>query len=98
MSPEQARGVAVDARSDIYAMGVTLYQLVTGQLPFKGDLKAILAQKISGDPPPINLIEENAPAELVKIIRKMISSEPIDRPQTMKEVGQAMESIIKSRV
>jgi len=98
MSPEQARGDAIDARSDIYAMGVTLYQLVTGRLPFEGDLKTLIAQKIAGHQPSMEHLEKQVPEDLALIIKKMMEADPDNRPATMKAVGQALDSICRTEV
>jgi len=93
MSPEQARGEAADGRADIYALGVTLYQLITGDLPFAGDVKSILAQKIAGSPPSLSLLENQTSSSLASLVRKMMASDPAGRPASMNEVGQSLRSI-----
>jgi serine/threonine-protein kinase len=94
MSPEQCHGKAVDHRTDIYAMGVMLYQLYSGRLPFQGETFAeILAKQIVDTPEPPSK-HAQIPAELDRLIVKCLAKDPAQRPQTAKELGQALGSIL----
>jgi hypothetical protein len=94
MSPEQCHGKAVDHRTDIYAMGVMLYQLYSGRLPFSGETFAeILAKQIIDTPPPPSTYAQ-IPAELDKLIMKCLAKDPAGRPQSAKELGQLLGSIL----
>jgi serine/threonine-protein kinase len=93
MSPEQCHGKAVDHRTDIYAMGVMLYQLYSGRLPFQGETFAeILAKQIVDTPEPPSKFAQ-MPAELDKLIMRCLAKDPAGRPQTAKELGQSLSSI-----
>jgi serine/threonine-protein kinase len=93
MSPEQCHGKAVDHRTDIYAMGVILYQLYSGRLPFQGETFAeILAKQIIDTPEPPSK-HAQMPPELDKLIMRCLAKDPAGRPQTAKELGQALSSI-----
>src|SRR5882672_2076675 len=82
MSPEQCHGKAVDHRTDVYAMGVMLYQLYSGRLPFQGDTFAeILAKQIVDAPEPPSK-HARIPPELDKIIMRCLSKDPAGRPQS----------------
>jgi serine/threonine protein kinase/Tfp pilus assembly protein PilF len=83
MSPEQAQGVTVDARSDLFAVGVILYECITGRRPFSGKTdREILAQVIHFNPPPPSQFNPNLPPELNGIVLKALAKEPDARYQS----------------
>lgn len=90
MSPEQAGGHPVDQRSDIYAMGVIMYEMASGKVPFDGDTPlAILQQHLTKSPQPLRISEEtrlNIPEDLEKIIFKCLEKHPQNRYQNMGEL------------
>lgn len=86
-SPEQAQGLPVDPRSDLYSLGVVLYELVTGRAPFAGDTPLAIAYKHVQDAPepPSNLIS-NLPVGLEAIIMKLLSKRPDDRYRSAEDL------------
>jgi len=85
MSPEQARGGPIDSRSDLYAVGVILYQLTTGVLPFESDSAVGFATKhLTAEPPPPSRRRPDARISpgLERIVLKALAKDPNDRPQT----------------
>ncbi len=96
MSPEQANGAEVDARSDIYAVGVMLYELSTGQLPFDADnFMAILTQHMYKDPTPPSEIEGLAPLTpgLEEVILKCLAKAPAERYQNLVELKSDLRGV-----
>ncbi len=98
MSPEQARGDIADERSDIWSFGIVLYELLTGELPFKGAYEqSILYSVINEDPEPVSQLRQNISTTLQKIVTKCLNKNPDQRYLSFSEViSELQKKDIKS--
>ncbi|MBI2428502.1 MAG: serine/threonine-protein kinase [Ignavibacteriales bacterium] len=94
MSPEQVQGFNVDHRTDIFSFGVLLYELLSGQSPFKGMHEtAIIYEIVNVDPEPISIVKPDLPPDLDAILLECLAKEPDERYQSAKEIVKDLRKL-----
>ena len=94
MSPEQAEGKPVDSRSDVFSLGVVIFEMATSQRPFKGDTQVSLLSSIIKDTPSsLTDLKADLPRDLARIVRRCLSKDPEDRYQTAKDLRNDLRAL-----
>ena len=94
MSPEQTRGAKVDARSDVFSLGVVMFQMLTGERPFHGDTAVDLISSILRDrPASITDLRADLPPDLARVLRRCLEKDPRDRYQTSRDVYNELKEL-----
>jgi serine/threonine protein kinase/tetratricopeptide (TPR) repeat protein len=94
MSPEQARGLKLDHRTDIFSLGVMLYELLTGHRPFEGETGSdVLAAILKSDPLPVSQLNSSVPPQLEQIVSRMLDKNPDSRYSSTAELRAELKSL-----
>src|SRR5205814_8883572 len=100
MSPEQLRGKTLDARTDIYSLGLLVFEMLTGKLPFQGRTQQeMMIARLRNDPTPLRKIRPdlNLPESVERVINKALERNPDDRYQSTIEFADAFEAAARNR-
>jgi serine/threonine-protein kinase len=98
MPPEQVKAQGVDARSDVYALGATLYEALSGRPPFDGDtVLAVMAQVLRAEPPPLRTLRHELPKALTDIVAVAMAKDSADRYQSAAELAADLERFRDNR-
>jgi eukaryotic-like serine/threonine-protein kinase len=94
MSPEQARGEVLDARSDLFGLGILLYEMVTGHVPFRGTTSALVFVQLLGHPPePLRELNADIPKDFERIILKLLAKDRLSRYQSASDALEALRGV-----
>jgi len=94
MSPEQIRSERIDDRADIYSLGVTLYEMLSGKPPYTADSALTLMMMVLNDPlPDLHEVRPDIPESLLRVVHKALAKEPAQRFQTMQEMAVALREV-----
>jgi serine/threonine protein kinase/tetratricopeptide (TPR) repeat protein len=94
MSPEQAKGVPLDARTDLFSLGTVIYEMATGKTPFGGESTAeVFAALLTKNPPPVSTVNPAMPKKLDAIVEKLLRKDPTQRYASAVQLREDMESL-----
>jgi serine/threonine protein kinase len=92
MSPEQCRGERLDARSDIYSLGVIAFQMLTGEPPFTGNLSTVMRLHTEGEPPSIREKNKKVPKRVARLVSTAMAKDPAERPANAAAFASALRA------
>ena len=99
MAPEQVEGKEADARTDIFALGAVLYEMLTGKKAFEGRSQAsLMAAILEHEPSPVSVLQPVAPPTLDLIVKTCLAKDPDDRWQTAVDIGRQLTWIVEGRL